>query len=273
MTWTARLAAGEVSLDGNVVHTDDALREGMVLEWQRPPWDEAPVPTSFRVVFEDEALVVIDKPSGLPTMPAGGFYAHTLLTLLRRTHPEAAPMHRLGRYTSGLVVFARTAAARSTVALAWREHEVEKVYRALASGVCEAETMDIRTPIGPVGHPLLGAVQAASPDGKPSHSQARVVERRDGATLLDVAITTGRPHQIRIHLASIGHPLVGDPLYGPGGGPKSDALPGDGGYHLHAWRLALAHPSDGRRLELEAEPPALLQALVEGDILATNCVT
>jgi 23S rRNA pseudouridine1911/1915/1917 synthase len=258
--WTARLAAGEVLLDGRVVIVDEPLRPGAWLEWRRPPWAEEAVPTSFRIVHEDDMLLVVDKPSGLPTMPAGGFLAHTLLTVVRRTYPEAVPMHRLGRFTSGLVVFARTAAARSSVQRAWREHEVAKTYRALASGVCEEDALEIRTPIGPVEHPRLGTIHAASAAGRPSQSVARVVARRDGETLFGVDITTGRPHQIRIHLAAVGHPLVGDPLYGPGGVPKSDALPGDGGYHLHAWRLSLAHPADGRPLALEAELPERLRA-------------
>jgi 23S rRNA pseudouridine1911/1915/1917 synthase len=125
--------------------------------------------------------------------------------------------------------------------------------------------MTITTPIGPAPHPLLGSVHAASPQGKPSLSQVTVLERRADSFLCDVRIATGRPHQIRIHLAAAGHPLTGDPLYGPGGlpGPDSRALPGDPGYLLHAAELSFCHPADGRTVVLACEPPPQLRCLTE----------
>jgi 23S rRNA pseudouridine1911/1915/1917 synthase len=119
----------------------------------------------------------------------------------------------------------------------------------------------VRQPIGPVPHPRLGSVHAARPDGRAAVSQLAVAERRDGAALLDVRITTGRPHQIRIHCAWTGHPLAGDPLYAAGGGLLSGhpGLPGDGGYLLHAWRLRCAHPSGHGDLAVEAPVPAGLE--------------
>ncbi|BDP42687.1 RNA pseudouridine synthase [Deinococcus aetherius] len=266
--WRARLERGEVRLDGVMVdRADERLRPGQVLEWRRPPWEEEDVPLTFQVIHEDDALVVVAKPGGLPTVPGGGFLAHTLLTLVRGRFPGASPLHRLGRGTSGLVLFARTQAAASTLTRAWREHDVGKRYRALASGLAEREAYEITTPIGPVPHPRLGTVYAASPAGKPSSSDARVLERweAEGTTLFEVDIRTGRPHQIRIHLASVGHPLVGDPLYAPGGGPLPDlpGLPGDGGYLLHAGRLAFTHPLTGERLTLCVPPPPELRTREE----------
>ena len=122
----------------------------------------------------------------------------------------------------------------------------------------------IDAPIGPVPHPLLGTVQAATEEGKPSHSLAMVLERRRDRTLFNVEIASGRPHQVRIHLAYAGHPLIGDPLYDAGGGLKHHpGLPGDGGYLLHAERLQFAHPSTGKRMTLTADPPPALQTRVE----------
>lgn len=259
--WSDRLSRGEVELDGVTARADAVLRSGQILVWHRPPWEEPEVPMRYAVLHEDEAVIAVVKPSGLPTMPAGGFLQSTLLSLVRADYPEATPMHRLGRFTSGLVLFARTHAAAASLARAWRGHEVQKQYRALGAGVAAFERLEITAPIGPVLHPLLGTVYAALPDGKPSHSVAVVLERRADSTLFEVDITTGRPHQIRIHLAWAGHPLVGDPLYVTGGLPRDDqpGLPGEGGYWLHAERLQFVHPLTGEVMELHAPPPPELR--------------
>ena len=263
--WRERIEAGEVDLDGRRAQAGDLLAAGQELVWHRPPWDEPEVDGRFEVLFQDATLVAVAKPRGLPTLPGGGFVAGTLLTLVRARFPEASPMHRLGRETSGIVLFARTHAAAAQLQAAWREHRVEKRYRALGSGRCGPEVLVVTAPIGPVPHPWLGTLHAASERGKPSRSTARVLERGDGRTLFEVLIETGRPHQIRIHLAFAGHPLVGDPLYAAGGLPRTDltALPGDGGYFLHAERLAFQHPATGRTLELWARPPVELRTAAE----------
>jgi len=259
--WRQRVLQGEVELDGARAEPTKLLRLGQLLVWHRPPWMEEEVPGSYSLIFEDDAVVAVIKPRGLPTMPGGGFLQGTLLTLLRAHYPEASPMHRLGRETSGVLLFARTQQSAASVAMAWRSHEVVKQYRALGSGVATWETLDITARIGPVPHPVLGTIHAASDKGKTAHSVAQVMERRAQSTLFRVNITTGRPHQIRIHLAFAGHPLVGDPLYAAGGLPLplEPGLPGDGGYFLHAERLVLAHPVTGRPLELFAPPPPELE--------------
>lgn len=267
--WAARLARGEVEVEGARVTSDAILHPGQIVIWHRPPWNEADVPTNFTIVHEDEAIIAVDKPGGLPTMPAGGYLNHTLLALMREDYPEASPLHRLGRHTSGLVLFARTRAAAADLSRAWRDHSVKKTYRALALGETRAEMFVIDAPIGPVPHPLLGTVQAASESGKPSHSLAVVLERGQDRTLFSVEITTGRPHQVRIHLAFAGHPLLGDPLYEAGGGLKRHpGLPGDGGYHLHAERLQFRHPATGERMSLIAPPPQALQTREERQLTA-----
>jgi 23S rRNA pseudouridine1911/1915/1917 synthase len=248
--WLARVQAGEVDApDRDLVPGDEVI-------WRRPPWEEPPVPTTFTVCFEDEDVLVVDKPSGLPTMPAGGFLEHTLLHLVRQTSPEASPMHRLGRGTSGLVAFGKTPAGRSHLQRLWRDGRVHKTYRARVDGVAP-ELAIVTAPIGPVLHPRLGTVHAASAAGKPALSRMTRVSfepsRADGTSLVDVVIETGRPHQIRIHMAWLGHPLTGDPLYGPGGIPRSDALPGDLGYELRAWKLGFVG-IDGGFVEVAVDP-------------------
>jgi 23S rRNA pseudouridine1911/1915/1917 synthase len=262
--WARRLERGEIAIDGRRATATCILQPGQAMAWHRPPWDEAEVPTNYCVVYEDDFIVAVDKPSGLPTMPGGGFLNHTLLASMRDEYPEVSPLHRLGRHTSGLVLFARTRTAASALARAWRDHSVEKTYRALALGEARTGMFEIDVPIGPVPHPRLGTVHAATERGKPSHSVAAVLEVGPDRTLFNVEITTGRPHQIRIHLAYAGHPLLGDPLYEAGGGLKDPpGLPGDGGYFLHAERLQFAHPISGKAMSLHAPPPSALQTRAE----------
>lgn len=259
-TWRERLARREVTLDGAVATGAERLRGGQQLCWARPPWQEDDAPLHFTCVHEDEALVVVVKPSGLPTIPSGGFLQHTLLHLVRQRWPDASPQHRLGRATSGLVLFARGAEAAASLARGWADGTTTKRYRALGAGRAAEDAYDITAPIGLVPHPVLGAVHGASPNGKPARSSARVLERRAAETLFEVDLHSGRSEQIRIHLAAIGHPLAGDPLYAAGGRPRALApgLPGDGGYLLHATTLAFTHPMSGARLTLHAPaPPAL----------------
>ena len=261
--WRARIADGEVRLDGAVPPgPDQPLRAGQRLAWHRPPWIEPEAPLATAVLFEDPDLLVVAKPSGLPTLPGGGeFQERTLLAVVRRRNAEATPMHRLGRGTSGLVLFAPGPSARDPLQTLFREHRVRKVYRALCQGRPDQEAFEVDSPIGPVAYGPLGTVHAANPAGRPSRSLVTVLEHREDCSLVEVEIPTGRPHQIRIHLAFAGHPLVGDPLYGPGGLPLSStqARPGDLGYHLHAGLLELPHPRTGALTRIVCHPPPELR--------------
>ena len=258
--WAERIAGGHVLIDSRSVHPETLLRTGSELVWNRPPWIEPDAPLSFSVLYEDADLLAVHKPAGLPTLPGANFLKNTLLHLVRSYASDAAPVHRLGRWTSGLVLCARNQKARVELMRQWSAKKVGKRYRALAAGLPDWEERTITTPIGPVSHGLLGSIHAATPKGKPSLSQVKVLERRRDSILCDVRIVTGRPHQIRIHLASAGHPLVGDPLYVAGGlpAPNSRALPGDPGYHLHSAELSFRHPCTGHELVIHCEPSSLL---------------
>jgi len=256
--WLERIAEGRVLVDGRRPSPDARLRRGQSVSWARPPWEEPEVPLDYAVLHEDAHVLAVSKPSGLPTLPGGGYLENTLLFRVRQRYPGASPVHRLGRGTSGVVLFAKTAAAAKTLERSWREHQVSKIYRALVEGTPAKDAFKVETPIGPVPHPLMGSVHAASPRGKPARSHVQVLEKREGTSLVEVRIETGRPHQIRIHLAACGHPLVGDPLYTVEG-VRAAARPGETGYLLHALRLALPHPATGETLALEAPPPPELR--------------
>ena len=263
-TWRERVLEGLVRIGGVAVGPDRILREGDELAWHRPPWVEPDAPAGLEIVHADADLVLVSKPPGLPTLPGGGFLENTLLHRTRERYPDARPMHRLGRFTSGLVLFGRTVAMQRHLSTAFRDGTVHKRYRALLVGTPAHERFTVDVPIGPVPHPVLGSIHAASPAGRPSSSTIRVVERRTADTLADVVIATGRPHQIRIHAAACGHPLAGDPLYVAGGlpGPDCRALPGDPGYLLHAAELRFTDLDGSLRTYFD-RPPAALRAADE----------
>ena len=260
--WAARVERGEVDRNGRKATVDERLREGDRLQWHRPPWEEPEVPRDFQVVFEDDAIIAVDKPSGLPVLPDGGFLENTLVHLLSERYPgeKLVPAHRLGRGTSGIILFSRTEEARRDLAAQFRDTTarengtLRKTYVARSvfnPGYKLGDEIEIKTPIGPVPHPALGRIFAATPDGRPALSRCRVIEVAPDSLLWEVDLVTGRPHQIRIHLASIDCPLLHDPLFLPGGHPRPDALPGDCGYFLRARSLSFLHPVTRRRLSLE----------------------
>lgn len=259
--WRERCGNGEVERNGRIAGANDILCAGDRLTWHRPPWEEPDVPLDFEIIHEDSDIVAVDKPAGLPVLPDGGFYENTLLHRLSlRHHGETiVPVHRLGRGTSGILLSARSERAREELSAQFRdetaraEGRLRKIYVAATAPCPElaiGEEVRIETPIGPVPHPLLGTIHAASPTGKHALSVCRVRETTETRTLWEIELVTGRPHQIRIHLASIGHPLLGDPLFLPGGHPRPDILPGDTGYFLRAVFIRFRHPGTAREMEL-----------------------
>jgi 23S rRNA pseudouridine1911/1915/1917 synthase len=258
--WRERMERGQIFCHGRPVRDDIILKPGDRILWRRPPWEEPDVPLTYSLLYEDDDLLAVAKPSGLPTLPAGGFLDHTLLALVRKNRPEATPVHRLGRGTSGAVLFACNPRARSLLGAALRKNEIIKIYRALATGVPGEQEFSITAPIGPVPHPKLGTLHSVSENGKHALSLVSVLEAREDTSLLEVRIETGRPHQIRIHLAFAGHPLSGDPLYAAGASILNpEALPGDCGYLLHAERLYFHHPTTGLALDIRCSPPPELE--------------
>ncbi|WP_072619308.1 RluA family pseudouridine synthase [Spirulina major] len=270
--WRDRIWAGQMRLDDQPVTPDTVLTAGQTLSYHRPPWQEPAAPLNFEILQRDRAFLLVNKPSGLPVLPGGGFLDHTLLHQLKQIEPEIAPIHRLGRGTSGIMLWARTAHARVQLNQQMRDRTITKTYRALVPHWSHPDTLTITDGIGKLPHPTLGTIYAATPSGKPSESRVQVVARRVDGVLLDVTIPTGRPHQIRIHLAAVGHPLLGDPLYAPGGQPiltphphtGTYPVPGDCGYHLHAHRLTFTHPETGDAIAAHCPPPPRLCAATEG---------
>jgi 23S rRNA pseudouridine1911/1915/1917 synthase len=225
-----------------------------------PAHREEPV-VALNVVYEDDALAVIDKPAGLVVHPAPGHPVGTLADGLRQRGVtwsqlggEERPgiVHRLDRDTSGLLVVAKTEAAHHSLALQLQRRTLGRVYWALVHGVFREATGRVEAPIGrDPGHRQRMAVVDA---GRPAITDFTVMERMRRFTRLEVRLLTGRTHQIRVHLASIGHPIAGDPVYGRRGDVVSPRPA------LHAQRLSFLHPDDGRQCDFEAPLPDDLRA-------------
>ncbi len=254
VAWREAIDLGRVLVNGNRVRPEQPLADGDELEFHRPPWREPDAPESFAVAFEDEHVLVVVKPADLQVLPAGPFAARTLLELVRSSDAarrEAAPAHRLGRGTSGLIAFGKTALGRSSLSRQLRELTLGKTYLAWTSGARLPTSFSARQPIARIAHGPL-TIHAAGAHGRPSLTRVRVLRRTPGRTLVAAQPITGRPDQIRIQLAAAGAPIVGDPLFGPGGVPKSDVPPGSGGYLLHSAGLAFDHPQSGARIRLRS---------------------
>jgi 23S rRNA pseudouridine1911/1915/1917 synthase len=218
------------------------------------------------VVFEDEALIVIDKPAGLVVHPGSGNWAGTMLNALLNHAPElenvprAGIVHRLDKETSGLLVVAKTLTAQTDLVRQLQARTVHREYMALAAGRIDHDG-EVDAPIG--RHPVQRTRMAVVAGGKPARTYYRVAEQFAKATLLECKLETGRTHQIRVHLASIGHPLVGDPVYASKRAPLPPELLRFPRQALHAARLAFMHPVSGKEVSFESPPPQDFAMLLE----------
>ncbi len=255
--------AGRVTLDGRPADPTRRIRggEAIVVEATPDPQETAFAPESipFAIVHEDDALLVIDKPVGLVMHPGSGNWQGTLLNALLHHAPQlggvprAGIVHRLDKDTSGLVVVAKTLAVQTDLVRQLQARTVQREYVAVAMGdIARGGTVD--APIG--RHPSRRTRMAVVATGRPARTHYTVVERFGCATLLRCRLDTGRTHQIRVHLASLGHPLVGDPAYGRKGPPAFVRQA------LHAFRLGLVHPVTHEACTWESPPPADFAELV-----------
>jgi 23S rRNA pseudouridine1911/1915/1917 synthase len=252
-TW---IDAGNVTLSGSVLEAKQRLAGGervLIVPLPEAQTELKPQQISLSIVYEDEALIVIDKPPGLVVHPGSGNWSGTLANALLHHSPalsgvaRAGIVHRLDKDTSGLLVVAKTEIVRTELVRQLQARSVHREYLALAAGdIARSGTID--APIG--RHPVKRTSMAVVGSGKPAVTRYEVRERFGDCTFLACRLETGRTHQIRVHLASIRHPLVGDPVYGRRGGV---AFPRQA---LHAWRLGLVHPATGKPIKWESPLPA-----------------
>jgi 23S rRNA pseudouridine1911/1915/1917 synthase len=271
------IRAGLVRLNGRPAKAADVLAAGDRLEWQPPPprvEAMVPEPGDLAVIHEDAALVVLDKPAGLAVHPGAGRAAGTLANQLLARYPEMAGVgglgrpgivHRLDLGTSGVMVVARTADAYQWLSRAFAGRTIGKRYLGIVYGRPAAGSGVVDAPIG--RHRERRRQMTVRTGGRPARTHYRSVAAQSGIALLELDLATGRTHQIRVHLKSLGHPLVGDPVYGearyralprPVQAPLRD-FPRPA---LHAWRLTLPPPPGAA----DGAPPLQFEAPVPHDL-------
>ena len=261
------ISGGNVLVNGAAVKPAHRLRSGDLVSVSVP----APRPSGvvaqeipIAVVYQDADLVVIDKPAGLSVHPGPGHLDRTLVNGLLALCPdiqgiggEIRPgiVHRLDKDTSGLMIAAKTQDAHNRLSRQIKDREVSKGYLALVEGIPAPESGTIDVPIG--RDPRRRTRMAVVPEGRESRTGYRLIEKVGSRGLLELQLHTGRTHQARVHLAWLGHPLLGDGVYGR----RSPMLPR---HFLHAHSLAFAHPVSGEAMEFRSQLPADLQAALEG---------
>jgi 23S rRNA pseudouridine1911/1915/1917 synthase len=264
---------GLVEVDGRPRPKSFRLQGGERLAWSPPPAPAAEEPAAedrpLTVRYEDDRLLVVAKPAGLVVHPGPGHATGTLVNaLLGRAGTSLSAgggaadrpgiVHRLDKDTSGLLLVAKDDATHQTLARDLAAHRVERRYLALVQGRLPADGGSVDAPVG--RHPRDRKRMAVVPGGRRAVTHWRVLETFPAVQLVEATLETGRTHQVRVHLASLRHPLVGDRTYGAD--PTLAARLGVGRPFLHAWRLAFTHPADGHRVDLtEPLPPDLQDAL------------
>ena len=274
---------GQVHVDARVIRPKDKVYAGQqvtLLASLTPEgdWEAQDIP--LPIVFEDEHLLVINKPAGLVVHPAAGNYSGTMLNALLHHVPQlenlprAGIVHRLDKETSGLLVVAKDLSTHKELVAQLQAREFEREYQAIVVGVMTSGGT-VEAPLG--RHPVQRKRMAVVERGKPAVTHYRVMERFRAHSLIRVTLETGRTHQIRVHMAYVHFPIVGDPIYGgrlklPRGATSAlvEALQHFRRQALHAARLGLIHPQTGEHIQWEAPLPEDMQALL--DILRADKV-
>jgi 23S rRNA pseudouridine1911/1915/1917 synthase len=269
--------ASAYRVDGQRRRASDIVRSGEIVYLVRERFIEPVTPLHFGVLFEDDALLIVDKPAGLPMHPTATYHKHTLSFLLRERYaadggfaPRIA--HRLDRETSGVVVCAKTLEAERTLKRGFENHRIEKSYLAIVRGEMPEDTGEITLPLAPVREGLH-VLMEVRPDGLTASTRYEVQARSGGHTLLALYPRSGRQHQLRVHLSALGFPIVGDKLYGPereapfleyietGMTSALEARLGHDRQALHAHTLDFLHPSSGEPFHSRSPFPEDLCAL------------
>lgn len=257
----ALIREGRVQVDGIVqAKTGFKLKAGNAVSVEIPQAAPATVEAEdidLNILYQDADVAVVFKPSGMVVHPAAGNESGTLVNALLKhldnlsgIGGEIRPgiVHRIDKDTSGLLLVAKNDKSHVSLSEQIKAHTVHRAYRAIVIGGFRQDSGTVDAPIG--RHPTDRKKMAIVPDGRNACTHWTVLEPLKGASLIEARLTTGRTHQIRVHMASIGHPVLGDPVYGP----KKSPYPVSGGQLLHAYRIGFVHPTTGEEMIFEAPP-------------------
>ena len=256
------IKSGAVTVNGNVPRAKDQVRQGDLIQVTEPApvhLDLQPEDIPLDIVYEDDDVLVVNKPQGMVVHPAPGHPDHTLVNALLYHCPlstingtyRPGIVHRIDKDTSGLLMVAKTDRAHRSLAAQLKAKTNIREYTALVHGNIREDHGTINAPLG--RNPKNRKQQAVVPGGRPAVTHFTVVHRYGDYTLIKCQLETGRTHQIRVHMKSIGHPLAGDPLYGP-----RKTLAGNGQF-LHAGKLGFTHPVTGKQLIFTAPLPPVFE--------------
>lgn len=261
---------GNITVNGGTVRTNHKLKEGDSIRIAVPAPEKLDVcaeDIKLDILYEDNDIVVVNKPRGMVVHPAAGNYSGTLVNALMEYCKGSLSdingvirpgiVHRIDKDTSGVLVIAKNNSAHEKLSEKLKDHDIKRIYTAVAEGIIREDSGKIDAPVG--RHPVeRKKMSVNTKNGRRAVTHFKVLERFADTTLVECRLETGRTHQIRVHMSYIGHPLVGDTVYG-----KRKQTRGIEGQALHARLLGFVHPATGEYMEFTADPPEDFKQLVE----------
>ncbi len=265
LTWEERIRGGYVQVNGKKCGPNHLLETRHRIVYYPPPAPEPPVDDRHEILYEDQELMAVDKSGNIPTSPSGKYWHNCLVHRLMEIHglPELHAVHRLDRETSGINLFAKTKESSGILGKVFSGGQVGKFYMAILRGHLASSEILVKAPLRNAEGAAVRIRQEAHPDGRAAVTRFFLRALLPGASLAEVRPLTGRTHQIRAHAEYMGHPVMGDKLYGR---PESEFIAwienGERSYRLrhllHATRLDFRHPSTGKEIIVESSPKVLL---------------